>query len=160
MKIRNGREYLESLRKVGPRIYYKGKRINDVTKHPATAPHARAAAMTYALACEAEYRDLATPRYINFLWPYPEDIDPERPLYSYAKGFLRGMNWSTAEEGEKQIAGFIAKYSIDGIFTLNARTRRAAGAFQDVNKEMDRRFGVPGVIIDADQIDAKFFFEA
>ena len=103
---------------------------------------------------------LVTSRYINFLWPYPEDIDPERPLYSYAKGFLRGMNWMTAEEGEKQIADYIEKYSIDGIFTLNARTCRAAGAFQDIMKDMDRRFGVPGVIIDADQIDPKFFSEA
>jgi benzoyl-CoA reductase subunit B len=103
---------------------------------------------------------LITSRYINFLWPYPEDIDPERPLYSYAKGFLRGMNWMTAEEGEKQIAGNIEKFSIDGIFALNARTCRAAGAFQDTIKDMDKRFGVPGVIIDADQIDPKFFSEA
>jgi benzoyl-CoA reductase/2-hydroxyglutaryl-CoA dehydratase subunit BcrC/BadD/HgdB len=94
------------------------------------------------------------------LWPYPEDIDPARPLYSYAKGFLRGMNWMTAEEGEKQIAGYIEKYSIDGIFTLNARTCRAAGAFQDIIRDMDKRFAVPAVIIDADQMDPKFFSEA
>jgi benzoyl-CoA reductase/2-hydroxyglutaryl-CoA dehydratase subunit BcrC/BadD/HgdB len=103
---------------------------------------------------------LVTSRYINFLWPYPEDIDPANPLYSFAKGFMRGMNWMTAEEGERLIAEFIPKYSIDGIFTLNARTCRAAGGFQDIVKEMDTRFGVPGVIIDADQIDPKFFSEA
>ena len=44
---------------------------------------------------------LVTSRYINFLWPYPEDIDPGKPLYSFAKGFLRGMNWTTDEEGER-----------------------------------------------------------
>jgi 4-hydroxybutyryl-CoA dehydratase/vinylacetyl-CoA-Delta-isomerase len=60
MRIKNGAQYIESLRKVHPRIYYKGKRIEDVTKHPATAPHVRAAAMTYALAAKKEYRDLAT----------------------------------------------------------------------------------------------------
>lgn len=103
---------------------------------------------------------LVTSRYINFLWPYPEDIDPERPLHSYAKGFLRGMNWMTEEEGEKKIAEFVRDYSLDGIFTLNARTCRAAGGYQDINKEMDRRFGVPSVIVDADQIDPKFFSEA
>ena len=60
MKIKNGAEYMESLRKIEPKIYYKGKRIKDVTKHPATAPHVRAAAMTYALASQDEYSDLAT----------------------------------------------------------------------------------------------------
>jgi 4-hydroxybutyryl-CoA dehydratase / vinylacetyl-CoA-Delta-isomerase len=60
MKIRNGAEYIESLRNLHPKIYYKGKRISDVTRHPATSPHVRAAAMTYALASKKEYRDLAT----------------------------------------------------------------------------------------------------
>jgi 4-hydroxybutyryl-CoA dehydratase/vinylacetyl-CoA-Delta-isomerase len=60
MKIKNGAEYIESLRKIHPIIYYKGKRIEDVTRHPATAPHVRAAAMTYRLASSKEHRDLAT----------------------------------------------------------------------------------------------------
>jgi 4-hydroxybutyryl-CoA dehydratase/vinylacetyl-CoA-Delta-isomerase len=60
MEIKNGAQYIESLRKLHPRIYYKGKRIENVTRHPATAPHVRAAAMTYALAAKKEYRDLAT----------------------------------------------------------------------------------------------------
>jgi hypothetical protein len=60
MKLKNGAEYMESLRQLHPRIYYKGKKIEDVTRHPATAPHVRAAAMTYALASDPEYKDLAT----------------------------------------------------------------------------------------------------
>jgi 4-hydroxybutyryl-CoA dehydratase/vinylacetyl-CoA-Delta-isomerase len=60
MKLKNGAEYLESLRKIHPRIYYRGERIEDVTRHPATAPHVRAAAMTYALASKPNYKDLAT----------------------------------------------------------------------------------------------------
>jgi 4-hydroxybutyryl-CoA dehydratase/vinylacetyl-CoA-Delta-isomerase len=60
MKLQNGGEYIESLRALNPVIYYKGKRIDDVTRHPATAPHVRAAAMTYSLAAKEEYRDLAT----------------------------------------------------------------------------------------------------
>ena len=60
MKIKNGAQYMESLRKINPAIYYKGEKIKDVTRHPATAPHVRAAAMTYALAADEEYRDLAT----------------------------------------------------------------------------------------------------
>ncbi|MBW2489208.1 MAG: 4-hydroxybutyryl-CoA dehydratase [Deltaproteobacteria bacterium] len=60
MKLQNGGEYIKSLRALNPVIYYKGKRIDDVTRHPATAPHVRAAAMTYSLAAKEEYRDLAT----------------------------------------------------------------------------------------------------
>jgi len=60
MKLKNGAEYIESLRQLHPRIYYMGKKIDDVTLHPATAPHVRAAAMTYALASDEEYKDLAT----------------------------------------------------------------------------------------------------
>ncbi len=60
MKLKNGAEYMDSLRNLNANIYYKGKRIEDVTKHPATAPHVRAAAMTYALASQDKYRDLAT----------------------------------------------------------------------------------------------------
>ena len=60
MKLKNGAEYMESLRQLKPVIYYQGQRIEDVTLHPATAPHVRAAAMTYALADDDQYRDLAT----------------------------------------------------------------------------------------------------
>jgi 4-hydroxybutyryl-CoA dehydratase/vinylacetyl-CoA-Delta-isomerase len=60
MKLQNGGEYIKSLRELNPVIYYKGKRIEDVTRHPATSPHVRAAAMTYSLAAKTEYRDLAT----------------------------------------------------------------------------------------------------
>jgi len=60
MKLESGAAYMESLRKIHPRIYYKGERIEDVTRHPATAPHVRSAAMTYALVKDNQYRDLAT----------------------------------------------------------------------------------------------------
>ena len=46
--------------KLHPNIYYRGEKIIDVTKHPATEPHVRAAAMTYSLANNSKYKDLAT----------------------------------------------------------------------------------------------------
>lgn len=60
MKLKNGAEYIESLRAIKPRIFYRGEKVEDVTRHPATAPHVRAAAMTYALAGKKKYADLAT----------------------------------------------------------------------------------------------------
>ena len=60
MKIKTTADYLTSLQKLNPTIYYRGERIMDVTRHPATAPHVRSAAMTFSLANNAKYRDLAT----------------------------------------------------------------------------------------------------
>lgn len=60
MKIKTSSDYMDSLKKLHPIIYYKGEKITDVTTHPATAPHVRAAAMTYALASQADFHDLAT----------------------------------------------------------------------------------------------------
>ena len=60
MKIETTADYMESLKKLEPVIYYRGERIKDVTSHPATAPHVRSAAMTYSLANTDEYRDIAT----------------------------------------------------------------------------------------------------
>lgn len=60
MKIKTSADYMSSLQAINPVIYYKGEKIEDVTVHPATAPHVRAAAMTYALASSQEYHDLAT----------------------------------------------------------------------------------------------------
>lgn len=60
MKIKTGQEYMESLKQLRPIIYYQGKKIKDVTAHPATAPHVRAAAMTYALVSQDEHHELAT----------------------------------------------------------------------------------------------------
>ena len=60
MKLRNGAEYIDSLQQINPEIYYLGKRIKNIAKHPATASHVRAAAMTYSLANNPKYKDLAT----------------------------------------------------------------------------------------------------
>ncbi len=60
MKIKTGSDYMESLKHLNPTIYYMGKKIEDVTTHPATAPHVRSAAMTYSVVQQDECRDLAT----------------------------------------------------------------------------------------------------
>jgi len=59
MKIKTGTDYMDSLRQLNPLIYYMGKKIKNVVTHPATAPHVRAAAMTYSIAGQDEYKHLA-----------------------------------------------------------------------------------------------------
>jgi 4-hydroxybutyryl-CoA dehydratase/vinylacetyl-CoA-Delta-isomerase len=56
----NGTEYVESLKKRKPRIFYRGKLLEAPYEHPALAPHVRTAAMTYDLAAGGEHDDIMT----------------------------------------------------------------------------------------------------
>ncbi|WP_456468245.1 4-hydroxyphenylacetate 3-hydroxylase family protein [Archaeoglobus sp.] len=60
MEMMNGREYIESLRKYKPRIYFMGKKVESVADDPILAPHVNAAAMTYELAHDPRYEDIMT----------------------------------------------------------------------------------------------------
>jgi len=55
-----GAEYVESLRRRKPRVYYKGERLAAPHDHPAIAPHVRTAAMTYDLARDPRHADVMT----------------------------------------------------------------------------------------------------
>lgn len=56
--IRMKKDYIRSLKEQKHIVYYKGKRIEDVTEHLAFIPHINAAAKTYELALEPEHEDL------------------------------------------------------------------------------------------------------
>ncbi|MDI9645795.1 MAG: 4-hydroxyphenylacetate 3-hydroxylase family protein [Archaeoglobales archaeon] len=56
----NGREYIESLRKYRPVVYFMGRKIQSVADDPVTAPHVNAAALTYELAHDPRYEDVMT----------------------------------------------------------------------------------------------------
>jgi 4-hydroxybutyryl-CoA dehydratase/vinylacetyl-CoA-Delta-isomerase len=56
----NGTQYVESLKKRKPRIFYRGKRLERPYDHPALIPHIRAAAMTYDLAVGGKHDDIMT----------------------------------------------------------------------------------------------------
>ncbi len=58
--IRTKEDYINSLMKLNHVVYYKGKRVKDVTTHPALKPHINAAAKTYELALLPEHEDLMT----------------------------------------------------------------------------------------------------
>jgi 4-hydroxybutyryl-CoA dehydratase/vinylacetyl-CoA-Delta-isomerase len=53
-------DYIQSLRDLHHVVYYNGKRVDDVTEHPALRPHINSAALTYELALRPEYEDLMT----------------------------------------------------------------------------------------------------
>ncbi|MBN1663097.1 MAG: 4-hydroxyphenylacetate 3-hydroxylase family protein [Deltaproteobacteria bacterium] len=58
--IRTKGDYIESLRQQKLNVYYNGKRVEDVTTHPAFIPHINSAAKTYELALKPENEDLMT----------------------------------------------------------------------------------------------------
>ncbi len=56
----NGAQYVESLRKLEPRVFFRGVRLEKPHEHPAIAPHVRTAAVTYDLARDARHAALMT----------------------------------------------------------------------------------------------------
>lgn len=60
MALMTGPAYVESLKKINPRLFYLGERIVNPTAHPALKPHINAAAMTYDLAYDPRSEDLLT----------------------------------------------------------------------------------------------------
>ena len=58
--MKNGQQYIESLRQIHPKVYAFGELIESVADSPITRPHVNCAAMTYQLACEPEYENLMT----------------------------------------------------------------------------------------------------
>src|SRR5919202_6086458 len=58
MPLRTADQYLASLRD-GRRVYYRGRRVEDVTAHPVIGLAARHAAVDYEMAEDPRYRDLA-----------------------------------------------------------------------------------------------------
>lgn len=58
MKIKNERDYFETLKKRKVKIHLQGKQVDDVTAHNITRPHCNCAGLTYSLGNILEYDDL------------------------------------------------------------------------------------------------------
>ena len=53
-------DYIRSLKDLHHVVFCNGKRVEDVTEHPALRPHINSAALTYELALRPEHEDLTT----------------------------------------------------------------------------------------------------
>jgi 4-hydroxybutyryl-CoA dehydratase/vinylacetyl-CoA-Delta-isomerase len=60
MSMKTGKEYIEALKKLHTKVYFKGELLDSVVGHPLTQPHINAVAMTYDMAHEPESEDLVT----------------------------------------------------------------------------------------------------
>ncbi|MGE5577058.1 MAG: 4-hydroxyphenylacetate 3-hydroxylase family protein [Syntrophothermus sp.] len=62
MGLKTAEEYVESIRKLKPKVYILGERVEKVVDHPLVRPSLNSVAQTYALAHDTHYADLMTAR--------------------------------------------------------------------------------------------------
>ena len=60
MAVKTAEEYVESVRRLKPRVYVAGELVSDLVSHPNTRAVVNAIAKTYELACTREYRQVMT----------------------------------------------------------------------------------------------------
>ncbi|MBS6063526.1 MAG: 4-hydroxyphenylacetate 3-hydroxylase family protein [Peptostreptococcaceae bacterium] len=60
MALMTGKQYIESLKALKPKVYIFGELIDDPTSHPILRPSINSVAMTYDLAHDPEYEDVMT----------------------------------------------------------------------------------------------------
>ena len=60
MALKTGKDYMEALKRLHPKVYYKGELIDCVVGHPLIQPHINAVAMTYDMAHDPEFEELMT----------------------------------------------------------------------------------------------------
>ena len=60
MTVKTGNEYIESLRKRKMKVYLFGKKVENPVDHPIIRPSVNSVAVTYDVANDPKYEDLAT----------------------------------------------------------------------------------------------------
>ena len=114
--MRNGREYLESLRD-DRRVYIGGERVADVTRHPAFEHAARSIASLYDLAASPDHRDAMTftsprtgePVNVSFLMPRtPADLVKRREAHRVWAEATYGLMGRSPDH----VAGFLVGFAL------------------------------------------------
>lgn len=101
-------------------------------------------------------------RYPFMMWPHAESIEPERPVHTIAYQLMRYMvPQGGVDLFHEFVDDSITRFSLDGMIFLSSRTCRAMNmGQQDVIDMMERKYGIPSVLIDADHVDPRFYSEA
>ena len=60
MPMKTAEQYLDSLRKMKPRVFVQGKLVENYVDHPQLRPAIDTLALTYAMAQDPKYRELMT----------------------------------------------------------------------------------------------------
>ena len=97
-------------------------------------------------------------RYPWEFFPHPELIDPENPVECWTDlyyGQESHLVYSFSPHGTVDLIGeLIEDYSLDGLVMFSSKTCRAMNIAQlDVVDAIEKKYGVPGVIIEGDMVD-------
>lgn len=98
-------------------------------------------------------------RYPWEMFPHPERMDPEHPIETYVDVFWgedspRCFSSKSPKGSIELISELIEDYSIDGMVMFSSKSCRVWNLSQmDMIDALEKRHGIPGVVIDADMID-------
>jgi len=98
-------------------------------------------------------------RYPWEFFPHPERINPENPLESFVDVFFdehdsRCFSNKAPKGNVEFISELIEDYSIDGMIMFSSKSCRMWNlSHMDIIDTLDKRHGVPGVVIESDMID-------
>ena len=104
-------------------------------------------------------------RYPYEFFPHPEYINLSKdPIKTWVDLFYvkaRQAAIMMPEFAYETIAKHVEEYGVDGIIFFSTRTCRMWNAGQrEILNRIEREYGIPGVIIEADMVDSRFFNEA
>ncbi|HUW65354.1 MAG TPA: 2-hydroxyacyl-CoA dehydratase family protein [Spirochaetia bacterium] len=87
-------------------------------------------------------------------------FDSSRPLESLAESYALAFVNRDFEERLRQKQVLMANYGVDGFVLLSNRSCKATSVgLYDKQRELTRRTGLPGVVLEADMADLAFFDE-
>ncbi|MDP2953684.1 MAG: 2-hydroxyacyl-CoA dehydratase family protein, partial [Chloroflexota bacterium] len=91
----------------------------------------------------------------------PDLLDPDNPVDTIIEQHGYFMRYGMPEVAIDLIPEWVKDFSIDGMIMHNSRTCRLWNLGQeDIIQEVEKRYGVPGLLMEADMIDPRFFSEA
>lgn len=105
-------------------------------------------------------------RYPWEFFPDPEDINPDAEdiVYEWIRLLYTSPNMLAFHDGpwggEEYIEQLIEEYSIDGMLFFSSKTCRLWNlGQQEIINRVERKYGIPGVVLDADMIDSSMLSE-
>lgn len=102
-------------------------------------------------------------RYPWEFFPHADKIDPSKPVDTLVEQWYTNLMAcrSSPEFALPFVEEKTKKYKVDGIIMYAARTCRLWNIGQlEIINEMERKHGIPGVVLEADMLDPKFFSDA
>ena len=102
-------------------------------------------------------------RYPWEMFPRPDLIEPEPdPVHTFVKALYTGgmLSNNMGKPGIALIDDLVQEYQVDGIISFTAKSCRIWKGQMTMMSKMERKYGLPGITIEADMADAKMFSDA